>query len=130
MGPTPGPTCGPAGLVSQMVFPVPQSTGVLDALPVIVVAVSSPLPINTYDLALSFNNGASGAYTANYLAQITASQLPAGSAPTSIPNPVYEAVNLIAVLPSATQVQIGINNPYDPNNCTPITVPNGTFKTQ
>ncbi len=130
-GPTPGPTCGPANIQSELIYPQPSATGVTDNLAQIVIAVSSPLPINTFNLALTaLNNGGGTALTANPLAQISASQLPAGSATATIPNPTYEAVNLIANLPSATQIQTAINDPGNPNNCTPQNIPNGTFTTQ
>lgn len=128
VGPTPGPTCGPAGLTSALIFPPPGAMNVSDSTPVIVVAVSSPLPINTYNLALTGSNF--GALTANPLAQISASQLPAGSATTTIPNPTYEAVNLISALPAATALSVALNIPSDPNNCTPQNVPGATFTTQ
>src|SRR5271166_2044985 len=123
VAPTPGPTCGPVGVTSQFVYPASSATSVPDATAQIVVAVSSPLPINTYNLALSFNNGASGSQTANYLAQISASQLPSGSATTTIVNPTYEAVNLVASLPPATLVQVALNVPS--SSCTPLNVPGG-----
>jgi len=129
IGPTPGPTCGPTGITSQLVYPAPSATNVPDATAEIVVAVSSPLPINTYNLALiALNNGGGGALTANFLAQINASQLPSGSAATTIPNPTYEAVNLIATLPAATQIQVALNIPS--STCTPLNVPGGVFTTQ
>ena len=128
-GPTPGPTCGPAGVQSQLIFPQPSASAVPDNLSQIVIAVSSPLPINTFNLALiALNNGGGTAFTANPLAQISASQLPAGSATPTIPTPTYEAVNLIATLPGATQIQTAINQPN--SNCTPQNIPGGTFTTQ
>ncbi|MDQ2865957.1 MAG: hypothetical protein M3R51_06995 [Candidatus Eremiobacteraeota bacterium] len=128
VGPSPGPTCGPYGISSQLIYPPAGATGVSDSIPQMVVALSTPLPINTYNLALTGNNFSS--LTANYLSQISASQLPSGSATTTIPNPTYEAVNLIAALPSATQISVALNIPSDPNNCTPQNIPNGTFTSQ
>jgi hypothetical protein len=128
VGPTPGPTCGPL-VTSQLVYPAPGATAVPDALAQIVIAVSAPLAANTYNLALIAQSSGGTAFTYYPLAQISASQLPAGSATTTIPNPTYEAVNLINPLPAATTIQTAINNPSDPNNCTPQTVP-GTFTTQ
>ena len=126
--PTPGPTCGPVGIQSQLIYPAPGATAVPDATAQIVIAVSSPLPINTYDLQLTaLNNGGGTALTQNPLAQIQASQLPAGSGTTSISNPTYEAVNLVNSLPAATQIQTAINDPS--SNCTAQNVP-GTFTTQ
>ena len=127
-GPTPGPTCGP-NVQSQLIYPRPGATAVPDNIAQIVVAVSSPLPANTFNLALTaLNNGGGTAFTANPLAQISASQLPAGSATATIPTPTYESVNLISVLPSATQIQTGLNLPS--SNCTPQNIPGGTFTTQ
>ncbi|HVA26951.1 MAG TPA: hypothetical protein VNF68_02160 [Candidatus Baltobacteraceae bacterium] len=128
VNPTPGPTCGPVGITSQLVYPAPGATAVPDATAQIVVAVSSPLPINTYNLALIAVSNGSSAQTANYLSQIAASQLPAGSASTTIVNPTYEAVNLIATLPAATQIQVALNIPN--STCTPLNVPGATFTTQ
>lgn len=128
VAPTPGPTCGPVGITSQLIYPAPGSTAVPDAQQQIVIAVSSPLPINTYNLALiNPPNTQPFSYTRNPLAQIQASQLPAGSGSTTISNPTYEAVNLIASLPAATQIQTAINDPN--STCTPQNVP-GTFTTQ
>ena len=128
VSPTPGPTCGPIGIQSQLIYPAPSATAVPDAQAQIVIAVSSPLPINTYNLALyNAANSTQFALTANPLAQIQASQLPAGSGTTTISNPTYEAVNLVNPLPAATQLQTAINDPS--SNCTPQTVP-GTFTTQ
>ncbi len=130
--PTPGPTCGPVGIQSQLIYPAPGATAVPDALPQIVIAVSSPLPINTNNLVLTnVNNAANAAGTQNPLAQIQASQLPAGSASTTIANPTYEAVNLAANLTvnfaSGTTLQTAINAPS--SACTPQNVP-GTFTIQ
>ena len=131
VGPTPGPTCGPTGIQSQLIYPAAGSSGVSDSLAEIVVAVSTPLPINTYDLALiALNNGGGTAFTYNYLSQINSSQLPSGSGSTTIANPTYEEVNLVSTLPTATQIQVALNNVYDPNNCTPLNVPGGTFTTK
>lgn len=130
-GPTPGPTCGPTGVTTQLVYPAPGATAVPDNIAQIAIAVSTPLAANTYDLALTaLNNGGGTALTYYPLAQITASQLPPGSASTTIPNPTYESVNLINPLPAATYIQTAINIPSDPNNCTPQTIPGGTFTTQ
>jgi hypothetical protein len=128
VSPTPGPTCGPVGIQSQLIYPAPGATAVPDATAQIVIAVSSPLPINTYDLQVTaLNNGGGSAITQNPLAQIQASQLPAGSGTTTISNPTYEAVNLVTQLPAATQLQTAINDPN--STCTAQNVP-GTFTTQ
>ncbi|MEO9263653.1 MAG: hypothetical protein ABI282_06130 [Candidatus Baltobacteraceae bacterium] len=129
VGPTPGPTCGPAGLSSQMVYPLPGATNVPDTTTELVIAVSTPLANNTYNLALTGTNNFSS-QTGNPLAQISASQLPAGSGPTTIVNPTYEAVSLINSLPAATQISLFLNIPNDPNNCTPQTIPGASFTTQ
>ena len=129
VGPTPGPTCGPSGVQSQLIYPAPGATAVSDNTAQIVIAVSSPLPVNTFNLSLiALNNGGGTAQTANYLAQINANQLPAGSATATIPTPTYEAVNLISTLPSATQIQTAINQPN--SACTPQNITGGTFTTQ
>jgi hypothetical protein len=130
--PTPGPTCGPVGIQSQLIYPAPGATQVPDAQPQIVIAVSSPLPINTDNLVLfNVNNSNNAAGTQNPLAQIQASQLPAGSASTTIANPTYEAVNLAASLAvnfaSGTTIQTAINTPS--STCTPQNVP-GSFTIQ
>ena len=124
--PTPGPTCQPI-VTSQLIFPAPGSTGVPDALAQIVIAVSTPLAPNTYNLQLTAVNGGGSSQTFNALQQISPAQLPAGSATTTIPNPTYEQVSLVNALPAATQIQTAINNPN--TNCTAQTVP-GTFTTQ
>ncbi|MDP9111054.1 MAG: hypothetical protein M3M96_05440 [Candidatus Eremiobacteraeota bacterium] len=123
--PTPGPTCAP-NLVSQLIYPNPNGTPAPDALTQMVVAVGSPLANNEFNLVLTA--GSSQANTANFLGQITASQLPPGTATTTIPNPIYEAVNLISTLPAATTISVAINDTF--SNCTPLNVPGGTFKTQ
>ncbi|HET9029013.1 MAG TPA: hypothetical protein VFN49_02465 [Candidatus Aquilonibacter sp.] len=130
-GPTPGPTCGP-NVTSQLIYPAAGSTVSSSNVSEIVIAVSSPLPINTYNLALlGQNNGNVQSQTGNALAQINASQLPAGSGSTTISNPTYEAVNLInplsAVFSSGTTIQTAINLPN--STCTPQNVP-GTFTLQ
>lgn len=131
VSPTPGPTCGPIGIASQLIYPAPGATNAPDAPPQIVIAVSSPLPINSYNLAIFNASTGSGTTTANYLAQIQASQLPAGSGTTTISNPTYEAVNLVnpltANFASGTTLQTAINDPS--SNCTPQNVP-GTFTIQ
>jgi hypothetical protein len=126
VSPTPGPTCGPVGITSQLVYPAPSSTVSAATTSEIAIAVSSPLPLNTYNLALIASGGTG--YTYYPLAQISASQLPAGSAATTIPNPTYEAVNLVSELAGATKFQVAINLPS--SNCTPQNVPGGTFSTQ
>lgn len=129
--PTPGPTCGPVGIQSQLIYPAPGATAVPDNTPQIVIAVSSPLPVNTFNLAIFNASTGSGTTTLNYLSQIQASQLPAGSGTTTIANPTYEAVNLVAALnanfASGTTLQTAINLPS--SNCTPQNVP-GTFTIQ
>jgi hypothetical protein len=130
--PTPGPTCNPS-VTSQLVYPAPGATGVSPTISEIVIAVSSPLPANTYNLSLANTANASNtAQTANFLNSISASQLPAGSATTTIPNPTYEAVGLIASLytnfNTGTQLQTAINLPS--STCTPMNVPGGTFTLQ
>jgi len=126
-GPTPGPTCGPA-VASQLIFPNPSGTPAPDTIPEVVIAVSSPLPNNEFNLALTNTNTNGVAFTSNFLGQIQASQLPAGSAPVTISNPTYEAVNLIASLPAATTISVAINDTF--SNCTPQNVTGGSFKTQ
>ena len=129
--PTPGPTCNP-GVTSQLIYPAPGATKVPATTSELVIAVSSPLPANTYNLAL-FNtaNASNGSYTANALTVITASQLPLGSGTTTISNPTYEAVGLVSSLYATfnpgTNVQTAINDPS--SNCTPVNVP-GTFTLQ
>ena len=131
VAPTPGPTCGPIGIQSQLIYPAPGATNAPDSPPQIVIAVSSPLPINTYNLAIFNASTGAGTTTANPLAQIQASQLPAGSGSTTISNPTYEAVNLVNPLTtnfaSGTTLQTAINDPG--SNCTPQNVP-GTFTIQ
>ena len=131
VNPTPGPTCGPI-VQSQLIYPASGSTGVSPNISEIVIAVSSALQINTYNLQLAGqNNGNVVAYTGNPLSQINASQLPPGSGTTTIPNPVYEAVNLQLPLSQnfspGTTIQTGINIPN--STCTPQTVA-GTFTLQ
>ncbi len=126
VGPTPGPTCGPAGLTSQLIYPDPAGSPAPDTTNQIVLAVNSPLANNEFGLALT--SGGSTALTANLLGQITASQLPPGTAQTTIPNPIYEAVSLVATLPAASTISVAINDTF--SNCTPQNVPGGTFKTQ
>ena len=126
VGPTPGPTCGPAGIQTQLLFPNPAGTPAPNTIPQIVIAVSSPLPNNEFNLYLTYNGGS--AYTGNYLGQITAGQLPAGSATPSFANPIYEAVNLISNLNGASTYSVAINDTF--SNCTPQNIPNATFHTQ
>jgi hypothetical protein len=132
VAPTPGPTCNP-GVTSQLVYPAPGATNVSATISEIVVAVSSPLPANTFNLQLTNTANANNvAQTSNPLNVISASQLPAGSASTTIPNPTYEAVGLVnslyANFSPGTQLQTAINNPN--NNCTAQNVPGGTFTLQ
>lgn len=125
--PTPGPTCLPTSLTAALVYPAPGATAVPDNLAQIVVAVSTPLANNTYNLALAGPNLSSQTYYT--LAQIAASQLPSGSQTPSFANPTYEQVQLIAPFAAGTQVTaIGINLPS--SNCTPFTIPGATFTTQ
>lgn len=130
--PTPGPTCNP-NVTSQLVYPAPGATAVPANLSEVVVAVSSPLPANEYNLQLT-NTANTGniAQTANFLTVISATGLPAGSAPTTIANPTYEAVGLVNSLylnfsPGA-QLQAALNVPT--SNCTALNIPGGTFTLQ
>jgi hypothetical protein len=125
--PTPGPTCGPSSLQAQLVYPAPGSTGVSDNLPEVVVAVNQPLPVNEWDLALYQGN--TFYLSALFFQQISASQLPNGSAATTIANPYYELVSLSANLGSKTTYQTALNDYFSSTNCTPFTVPGGTFTT-
>ncbi len=132
--PTPGPTCIP-NVTTQLVYPAPGATKVPATISEIVVAVSSPLPSSPTQFNLYLYNVANtnnSSYTANALSAIPASQLPAGSAPTTIPNPTYEAVGLVnslyANFSPGTQLQTAINNAT--NNCTPQNIPGGTFTLQ
>ncbi len=131
VNPTPGPTCNP-NVTSQLVYPPAGATKVSATISEIVVAVSSPLPANEYNLALTNTSNGSVAYTANFLNVIPASQLPAGSGSTSIPNPTYEAVGLVTSLYAnfspGTTLQAALNVPT--TNCTPLTIPGGTFTLQ
>ena len=131
--PTPGPTCNP-NVTSQLVYPAPGATKVPGgAIGEIVVAVSSPLPANEYNIQLTNTADTSNvAQTANFLSIISASQLPSGSAPSTIPNPTYEAVGLVNSLYAnfnpGTQLQTALNVPT--SNCTAMTIPGGTFTLQ
>ncbi|MBV8639177.1 MAG: hypothetical protein JO322_13955 [Candidatus Eremiobacteraeota bacterium] len=130
--PTPGPTCNP-NVTSQLIYPAPGATKVPGTISEIVVAVSSPLPANEYNLQLTNTaNTGNVAQTANLLVVIPASQLPAGSAPATIPNPTYEAVGLVNSLyvnfNPGTQLQAALNVPS--SSCTAMNIPGGTFTLQ
>jgi hypothetical protein len=132
VNPTPGPTCNP-NVTSQLVYPKPGATGVPANLSEIVVAVSSPLPANEYNIQLTnVTNTGNLSQTGNFLNVIPASQLPAGSAPTTITNPTYEAVGLVNSLylnfSPGTQLQAALNVPT--TSCTPLNIPGGTFTLQ
>jgi len=131
VNPTPGPTCNP-NVTSQLVYPAPGATGVSATISEMVVAVSSPLPANEYNLQLTDNANGAIAQTANFLNVIPASQLPAGAAPTTIANPTYEAVGLVTSLyanfPPGATLQTSLNVPT--TSCTPLTIPGGTFTLQ
>lgn len=122
---SPGPTCAP-NLQSQLIYPNPSGTAAPDATSQIVIAVNSPLPNNQFNLQLT--SGSSVAQTFNTLGQIVASQLPPGSAAATIPNPIYEAVNLVTALPAASTISVAVNDTT--STCTPNNVPGGTFNTQ
>jgi lipoprotein-anchoring transpeptidase ErfK/SrfK len=125
--PTPGPTCNPGTTAEQLVYPAPGATNVPVSTTQIVIAVNTPLPNYTWNLALTDSAGT--AYTANPLTIIAASQLPSGSASTTITNPTYESVQLVQQLPASTTfTAIAINNPN--SYCTPLTIPGATFTTQ
>ncbi len=128
--PAPGPTCLPTSVNSALVYPAPGAIGVPDTITQIVVAVSTPLPNNVYNLQLESTSFSGGiAQTGNYLVQIAASQLPAGSKPATFANPTYEQVQLQTAFAPATQVSgIGINVPV--SSCTPLAIPGATFTTQ
>jgi hypothetical protein len=128
VAPTPGPTCGPMSFTAQLVYPAPGSTGISDSLPEVVMAVSQAFPPSEWNLWL-YPNGSSNAYYTNYFFYvIPASQLPVGSASTTIANPVYELVPLSAGLPAKTTFQAAVNDTF--SNCTPYQVPGATFTTQ
>jgi len=125
--PTPGPTCNPGATSEQLVYPAPGATNVPVSTTQIVIAVNTPLPNYTWNLALTSSAGT--AYTANPLTLIAASQLPAGSAKTTIPNPSYESVQLISQLPASTTfTAVALNNPN--SYCAPLIIPGATFTTQ
>jgi hypothetical protein len=125
-GPTPGPTCAPGATAYQLVYPAPGATAVPVTTQMIVIALNEQLPNYTWDLSLTYSAGT--ALTANTLAPIAASQLPPGSAKTTIPNPVYEEVQLVSQLPSGVQLSVGLNNLS--TNCTPLKIPGATFTTE
>lgn len=132
VSPTPGPTCNP-NVTTQLVFPAPGAASVSPAIPEIVIAVSSPLPANTYDLTLTnVANPSNASETYNFLTVISATQLPAGSATTTIPSPTYEAVGLVNSLfvtfNAGTKIQTALNNRT--STCTPVNIPGGTFTLQ
>jgi hypothetical protein len=126
----PPPVCG--SVTSQLVYPAPGATGVSPAISQVVVAVSSPLqPVGQWNLALTNVATGTGALTLNSLQVITAAQLPAGSASTTISNPTYESAALSSSLytnfTAGTTIQVSLNYNGD---CTPINVPGGTFTLQ
>lgn len=128
--PTPGPTCLPTSLNTALVYPAPGATAVPDNIAQIVVAVSTPLPNNAYNLQLSspsFTNGT--AQTGNFLVQIAPTQLPPGSLTPAFANPTYEQVQLqSAFAPTTSITAVGINNPF--SNCTALAIPGASFTTQ
>jgi hypothetical protein len=122
-----GTTCPNIVAQAQLLYPVPGSTAVPDNVASIAIAVSSPLVSDVYNIAFANSGGLLG-YSNNYLVQITANQLPSGSATTTITNPTYMSAQLTG-LPSATAfTAIGINNPA--TNCIPQTISGATFTTQ
>jgi hypothetical protein len=125
-GPGVGPTCAPGATAYQLIYPAPGATNVPTTTQQLVIALNQQLPNYTWDLALSYSAGT--ALTANTLAPIAATQLPPGSATTTITNPVFEQVQLVAPLPSGVQLTVGLNNLS--TNCTPLTIPGATFSTQ
>jgi hypothetical protein len=125
--PTPGPTCGTSAQQVQLVYPAPSATGVSDNLPEVVVAVNPALEAGLWNLAFAQNNVLVG-QTGYYFNQISASQLPAGSAPTTITNPTYELVPLSSNLGAKQTYQTALNIPL--SNCTALVIPGGTFTTQ
>ena len=131
---TPPPACIPniSSSTTQLVYPAPGSTGVPGSIAQIVIAVNAPLtPANAYNLSLVNTASGLAALTLNSLQPITAAQLPAGSAATTIPNPTYESVQLVNSLynnfSSGSTVQIALNYNGD---CTPTNIPNATFTLQ
>jgi hypothetical protein len=127
--PTPGPTCNPGtvGVTAyQLVYPAPGATNVPVSTQEMVVALNTPLPNYTWNLGLA---AAGNNYlTGNTLAPITASQLPPGSATTTIPNPAYEAVQLISQLPASSVITVSLNNTS--TTCSPVSIPDGSFTTE
>jgi hypothetical protein len=127
--PTPGPTCNPGtvGVTAyQLVYPAPGATNVPVTTQELVVAVNTPLPNYTWNLGLTTSGQTY--LTGNTLATISASQLPAGSASTTITNPTYEALQLISQLPASSTFTVSLNNTS--TTCTPLNIPNASFTTE
>lgn len=112
----------PAGVQTQVLYPIPGATAVPDSTVQIVFAISTPLP--GWGAAWSTTN------SANYglgFQTITASQVPSPSATPSFANPIYVSSTLTTSLPAASLVGVYLNDLG--SNCTPVTA-NASFTTQ
>ncbi len=120
--PNPSTCVLPAGVQTQVLYPIPGATGVPDAPQQIVFAISTPLP--NWGVATLIGN--TGSYGLAFQT-ITAGQVPMPSATPSFANPIYVSSALTGSFPAATSVGVYLNN--GASDCLPLTT-GASFTTQ
>jgi len=119
--PAPTTCVVPAGVQTQLIYPVPGATSVPDNPQQIVFATSAALP--SWDAVLT---GANQAYYGNAFVQISAGQVPSPSATPSFANPIYESSTLASGLTANTVMSVYLNDLS--SSCIPVST-NASFTT-
>lgn len=123
--PSLGPTCNTQGVTTQLVYPAPGSTGVLDSFGQVIVG-SSPAPLpSSWDVvlvtAISPNGIAGGTFTT------ATPPFPTPNATPTVSNPQYQTSSFSGATFPGEVVNVYLNNTA--TNCTPAG-PIGSFTTQ
>ena len=122
--PTPGPTCSPGNIQTQLIYPAPGATGIPDAFGQVIVASSpSPLPTswNVVVVTAISPSGVSG-----NTFQPATPPFPTPNATPSFSSPQYQSSAFGQNFPGEV-VTVFLNNTA--STCTPVG-PLGSFTTQ
>jgi hypothetical protein len=132
--PTLGPTCAPpAGTQVALVYPAPNSTGVVNSNGEIVIGSTIALPVN--QPGENWDIWYSDAVTGGLLAPLNqgttlaaaSPPFPTPNATPSFPNPQYQQQSSGVQFASGQTVNVYVNNLSSTNNCTPLLI--GAFST-
>lgn len=133
-GPTLGPTCAPpAGTQTVLVYPAPNSNGVVDSNGLIVIGSTTALPVSqpgeNWDIWYSdaVTGGGLAALNSNTSPAAASPPFPTPNATPSFANPQYQQQSSGVAFASGQTVNIYINNLSSSDNCTPLLI--GSFST-